>query len=48
MTIKTYLHGKRNINNDETRSGKMCVVWMNGPKVSEGGNTSFRGSKCPK
>jgi hypothetical protein len=46
--IKTYLYGKMNMNNDKMRSGGMCVVRMNGLKVSEGGNTSFRGSKCPK
>jgi hypothetical protein len=48
MTIKTYLHGKLNMNNDEMRSGEMCMVRMNGPKVSEGGNTSFGGAKFPK
>jgi hypothetical protein len=46
--IKTYLHGKINMKNDEMRSGKMCVVRMNGPKVSKGGNTSFRGAKFLK
>jgi hypothetical protein len=46
--IKTYLHGKLNMNNDETRSGEMCMVWMNGPKVSKGGNMSFRGAKFLK
>jgi hypothetical protein len=48
MTIKTYLHGKINMNNDKTRSGEMCMVWMNGPKVSEGRNTNFEGAKFPK
>ena len=43
--IKTYLHGQMNMNNDEMRSGKMCVVRINGPKVSEGLNGLFRGSK---
>jgi hypothetical protein len=46
--IKTYLHGKMNMNNDKTRSGEMCMVGMNGPKVSKGGNMSFRGVKFPK
>jgi hypothetical protein len=36
------------MNNDETRSGEMCMVWMNGLKVSEDGNTSFGGAKLPK
>jgi hypothetical protein len=48
MMIKTYLHGKLNMNNDEVRSGEMCMVRMNGLKVSEGGNMSFRGVKLPK
>jgi hypothetical protein len=48
MTIKTYLHGKMNMNNDKIRSEEMCVVRMNGPKVSKGENTSFRGAKFPK
>jgi hypothetical protein len=48
MTLKTYLHGKLNMNNDEMRSGEMCMVWMNGPKISEGGNTSFGGAKFLK
>jgi hypothetical protein len=45
---QTYLHGKLNMNNDETRSGEMYMVQMNGPKVSKGGNMSFRGAKFLK
>jgi hypothetical protein len=48
MMLKTYLRGKMNMNNDKMRSGEMCMVHMNGPKVSKGGNTSFRGAKFPK
>jgi hypothetical protein len=48
MTIKTYLHGQMNMNNDEMRLGKMCIVWINGLKISEGRNMSFRGLKCLK
>jgi hypothetical protein len=36
------------MNNDETRSGEICMVRMNGPKISGGGNTSFGGAKFPK
>jgi hypothetical protein len=30
---KTYLHEKLNMNNDEMRSGEICMVRMNGLKV---------------
>jgi hypothetical protein len=46
--LTTDLHGKLNMNNDEMRSGEMRMVRMNGPKISEGGNTSFRGAKFLK